>query len=113
MIALVKIATCLAFAFLILHMLALTPFLVSFMPPVMFFTAIFSGIASIAGLFYYQGGSPLFYGNLTVLLSTIAAYCLFFLLLDYSWWLWIFRLWTAIVLVFYGLIIFKKLWVLQ
>jgi hypothetical protein len=112
MILLIKRLSILTFAFLILKMLCLTSFFVVFIVPVQFFTFIFLVITSIVGLFYYWGNNPLFYSNLAVLLSTLLAYYLFFLLLDYSWWIWIFRLWTAILLAFYGLIIFKKLWIL-
>jgi hypothetical protein len=115
MILLIKIITVLTFAFLILQMLfTIVPF-VWFIVPAWLFVSPFLIVTSIVGLFYYRGNDLLFYANLTVLLAIIPAYYLFgwLLLNDYfRWFIWFFRLWTAILLVFYGLIIFKKLWIL-
>lgn len=113
MIIFVKIITVLTFTFIILQMLSLISPLVVFIPPILFFKVVFLVITSIAGMFYYRSNNLLFYGNLAVLLSIYPAYCIFFFWLDNHLWAgWAFNLWTVMLLVFYGLIIFKKLWTL-
>jgi hypothetical protein len=120
MTVLIKILSILTFVFAILLMLCYTSkIFVFFIQPVLFFTLIFSAITTLVGLFYYWGNNGLFYGHLAIIFFTILVvvllYFVVFFFIDYAgdFFLWLGRIWTAMILVFYGLIIFKKLWIIK
>lgn len=102
----IKIITIITLVFLILLMLSLISPLVVFIVPIMVLTFVFVAVASIAGMIYYRHDPLLLCANLAVLLTMIP---LNYLLYDH---LWLFRLWTAATLAFYGYIVFTKQWVL-
>jgi len=109
MVVLIKILSILTFVFAALFMLCFTSRIFAlFFPPVLFFALIFLAITILVGLFYYWGNNPLFYGHLAIIFITILAFV--FLIYFGDYFIWIGRIWAAAVIIFYGLIIFKKLW---
>ena len=108
MIILIKILIITAFVFSVLLLLSLSiRTFALFFPPILIATLISFAISALTGAGYYWENNILFYSHLSLIFLAVLTGILFIICPFFAkQFLWIFRIWAIILLVFYGLNVF-------